>query len=428
MLRNKRLVNKWAKVLSEDVGAKIESNQKKAVLAQLLENTVKNSKGSDKSSFLREAVTTTDNIENYETMLVSLQRQTIPQLVAFDIMGVQPMTSPVQLVYAKRFKYTDKNGAELGWGYPNDPAHSGNSDSTVTVTNGLYDPFALDGTGNPETAGTIYSTLDGESVGSAGNDYKDVSLAIEKVSVTVGTRKLRTQMTEELIEDMFNQFGADVEADLLTATANEILREKNVEALQLVNSVAVTGAQNTAVAGVFDLSGDGDGRWQGEKFKTLSFQVLKEANAIYQSTFVGRGNVIICSANVAAALSNSKVLDYDSSNNHFDANIESTTFVGTMNGGQIKVFIDPYASSDYITIGYKSNTDNTQAGLFYCPYVPIQMKGIETDATGQPKALFRTRYAYCANPYSNVDRTPLVTNINDVGTNAYYRKFKITGI
>jgi len=423
------LVKKWEAVLEHPDLPKITDLHKKEVTAVLLENTEKEIGRA--ASILSEAAPAnavgaygdTDGFAKFDPVLISLVRRSAPLMIAYDICGVQPLTQPTGLVFAMKAKYTSQNGAEALFNEA-DTAFSGEQDGTAHAGSN-----PVDGT---YTTGDGMTTADGEAHGTGGgaDDFNQMAVTIEKVAVAATTRKLKAEYSLELAQDMRSVHGLDAEAELSNILSTEILSEMNREIIRKVYTSALPGAAagTTAVAGTFDLDVDANGRWSVEKFKGLMFQIEREANAIGQLTRRGRGNFIICTADVASALQMAGVLDYTPAiNNNLNIDDTSTTFAGVLNG-KYKVYIDPYSSNaganpQFLVMGYKG-ASATDAGMFYCPYVPLQMMRAVDPNSFAPKIAFMTRYGLTANPFSQAT----VTGAIQANTNKYYRRLKITNL
>ena len=428
------LVEKWNPVLNEESAGNISDKHKRAVTAVMLENT---EKALNEERMITEAAPTNStggNINNWDPILISLVRRAAPNLVAYDLAGVQPMSGPTGLIFAMKSKYTSQGGTEALFNEA-DTAFSG---TQVAGANGAAGPSGLD-VGNPNSPHTIDSdrvtghtgtgmgTDSAEALGdAAGNSFNEMGFSIEKATVTAKSRALKAEYTLELAQDLKAIHGLDAETELANILSTEILAEINREVIRTINSRAKTGftTANATKQGIFDLSTDADGRWSAEKFKGLVVQLDREANQIAKDTRRGKGNIVICSSDVATALSASGMLDYTPAMNT-GLNVDDTgnTFAGTLNG-RMKVYIDPYATADYITVGYKG-TNAYDAGIFYCPYVPLTMVRAVGENDFQPRIGFKTRYGMVANPF--VGSTPG----DDIGTaraNQYYRIFRVDNI
>ena len=428
------LVEKWNPVLNEESAGDIKDAHKRAVTAALLENT---EKALNEERMITEAAPTNStggNIANWDPILISLVRRAAPNLVAYDLAGVQPMSGPTGLIFAMKSKYTSQGGTEALFNEA-DTAFSG---TQVAGGNGAAGPSGLDVT-NANDAGTIDSdrvtgqygsgmgTDSAEALGdAAGNAFNEMGFSIEKATVTAKSRALKAEYSLELAQDLKAIHGLDAESELANILSTEILAEINREVIRTINSQAKNGAQtsNCTVKGVFDLTSDADGRWSVEKFKGLMVQIEREANTIAKQTRRGKGNVIMCSSDVATALAAAGMLDYTPAISA-NLNVDDTgnLFAGVLNG-RTKVYIDPYATTDYVTVGYKG-TNPYDAGVFYCPYVPLTMMRAVGEDNFQPKIGFKTRYGMASNPF--VGSAP-ADGLANPKSNQYYRIFRVDNI
>jgi len=411
-------IKKWAPVLEHADAAPITDSYKKAVTAKLLENTeVALKQERAQYGSLNENNQATGSVSNFDPVLISLVRRAMPNLIAYDVAGVQPMSGPTGLIFAMKSRY-NPTGGKLG------PVVDGVEfvDATQPEALGLDEPnTAFSGTGT-HPAGEGMLTTNGESLGTDGNLFGDMGFTIEKAVVEAKTRGLKAEYTMELAQDLKAIHNLDAESELANILSTEILAEINREVINSINSIAVTGAAGATDAGTFSLSADADGRWAVEKFKSLMFQIEVEANKIALTTRRGKGNFIICSSNVASALAAAGVLDYAPAlATNLQVDDTGNTFAGVLNG-RTKVYIDPYAGPDYVTVGYRG-TNAYDAGLFYCPYVPLTMVRAVDEATFQPKVAFKTRYGMQQNPFVSV-----APGIGDAGGNSYFRRFLVTDI
>jgi hypothetical protein len=469
MFQSEHLQEKWAPLLEHEGLDSITDSHKKAVTAQLLENQEKflreQNAFAQSGSFLTEAPSSPTNaagtggftggaaeggpVAGFDPVLISLIRRSMPNLVAYDLAGVQPMTGPTGLIFAMRSRYTDQNGAEALF----DEADTGFAGQNAQRDLGVGAPYAgatgigstdqvgedpgLLNTGGDYSVGTGMDTGDAEQLGSdeAASAFAEMAFSIEKVTVTAKSRALKAEYSLELAQDLKAIHGLNAEAELANILSTEILAEINREVIRTIYKIAEQGAvSNTATAGEFDLDIDSNGRWSVEKFKGLLFQIERDANAIAQRTRRGKGNIIMCSADVASALTMAGVLDYTPALNA-NLNVDDTgnTFAGTLMG-KYRVYIDPYSANgsatQYYVAGYKG-TSPYDAGMFYCPYVPLQMVRAVGENTFQPKIGFKTRYGMVANPFaegglaSGVSTTlgRLVAN-----TNRYYRRVQVKNL
>ncbi len=427
------LVSKWAPVLNEESAGTITDRHRRNVTAAVLENQERAmiSEGSQSQFMTETAGNSTGSAANWDPVLISLVRRAMPNLMAYDICGVQPMTGPTGLIFAMKSKYkTTRGGATTGnealFGEAIAPF---SGDSSVTQSGGpsglggLTDSNSDSSIDNDRltgpTVGGGMSTANAEGLGNTGSDFAEMGFTIEKAAVEAKSRALKAEYTIELAQDLKAIHGLDAEAELANILSVEILAEINREVIRTVNSQAKTGAStaNTAVNGIFNLTTDADGRWSAEKFKGLLVQLDREANVIAKETRRGKGNVAIVSSDVATALVASGMLDYAPA---IAANLQvddtGNTFAGVLNG-RLRVYIDPYAVADYVTVGYKG-TNAYDAGIFYCPYVPLQMVRAVGENDFQPRIGFKTRYGMADNPFVTAG----------AGANVYYRKRKVLNL
>jgi len=426
MFQTEHLQEKWQPVLEHNDLPEISDSYRKAVTTVILENQEKALK--EDKGFLGEAAPTNatgGNVDNWDPILISLVRLAMPNLIAYDVAGVQPMTGPTGLIFAMRSRYTNQTGTENQYA-------EADSDFSGAGTQAGTNPAVLnDGSPGSYTSGTGMTRGAAEALGdSASNSFAEMSFSIEKNSVEAKSRALKAEYTMELAQDLKAIHGLDAETELANILSSEILNEINRELIRTIYVTAKPGAQvDTATTGIFDMDVDSNGRWSVEKFKGLMFQLERDANAIAQETRRGKGNVIICSSDVASALQMAGVLDYTPAlNNNLNVDDAGNTFAGVLNG-RFKVYIDPYsanqAAKQYYTVGYKG-TSPYDAGLFYCPYVPLQMVRAVGENTFQPKIGFKTRYGLTANPFAGgaTVRSGALT-AND---NVYYRRVQVTNI
>lgn len=407
-----KLVEKWSPVLNEESAGSIKDHHRKAVTAAILENQEKamteaRAQEAGFGSLNETAGNNTGSIGTWDPVLISLVRRAMPNLMAYDVAGVQPMSGPTGLIFAMKSRYE-------GGSVSNDEALFQEANS------------AFSGLADSDTVGKGMSTEAAEALGNTGGDFAEMGFTIEKATVTAKSRALKAEYSLELAQDLKAIHGLDAETELANILSTEILAEMNREVIHTINSQAKLGAQssNIATPGIFDLSSDADGRWSAEKFKGLVVQLDREANVIAKETRRGKGNVVICSSDVATALAASGMLDYTPAMaTSLQVDDTGNTFAGTLNG-RTKVYIDPYAGSDYITVGYKG-TNPYDAGIFYCPYVPLQMVKAVGENDFQPRIGFKTRYGMASNPF--VGDTPS-NGLAVAGTNMYYRKFAVANI
>jgi len=426
MFQTEHLQEKWQPVLEHNDLPEIKDSYRKAVTTVILENQEKALR--EDRGFLGEAAPTNatgGSVDNWDPILISLVRRSMPNLIAYDVAGVQPMTGPTGLIFAMRSRYTSQAGTEAMF-------NEADTDFSGTGTHAGTNPAVLnDASPGTYTNGTGMTTAAAEALGdSAGNSFAEMAFSIEKQTVTAKSRALKAEYTMELAQDLKAIHGLDAETELANILSAEILAEINREVIRTIYVTSKKGAQNdTANAGIFDMDVDSNGRWSVEKFKGLMFQVERDANAIAQETRRGKGNTIICSSDVASALQMAGVLDYTPAlNNNLNVDDAGNTFAGVLNG-RYKVYIDPYsansADKQFYVVGYKG-TSPYDAGLFYCPYVPLQMVRAVGENTFQPKIGFKTRYGLTANPFAQGTTAGLGALTANVNT--YYRKVQVTNI
>ena len=450
MFQAEHLQEKWSPVLEHPDLPQIEDAYKRSVTTVILENQEKALR--EDAAFLSESVPTsnTSGVQNWDPILISLVRRAMPNLIAYDICGVQPMTGPTGLIFAMRARHLSMDGEEALVDETTGDAANGfsgdfSNQNAAGTTSGPGDIGASES--NPAvlndspSAGTYtfatgMTTAEAEALGDSGtNAFAEMSFSIDKSTVTAVSRALKAEYSMELAQDLKAIHGLDAETELANILSTEILAEINREVVRSIYKTAEAGAQiNTTTAGIFALATDSNGRWSVEKFKGLMFAIERDANAIGQRTRRGKGNMLIVSADVASALQMAGVLDYTPAlNNNLNVDDTSTTFAGVMNG-RYKVYVDPYsanvAASQYYVVGYKG-TSPYDAGLFYCPYVPLQMVRAVGENTVQPKIGFKTRYGMAANPFAvagaeaaNTAATIALT----ANANAYYRRVKVTNL
>jgi hypothetical protein len=433
-----QLVEKWGPVLEHESFSPISDSHKRAVTATVLENTERalmesGDLSANMTSLLSEASPTNDAgtggfgggstaggpTAGYDPILISLVRRAVPNLIAYDICGVQPMTGPTGLIFAMRARYGSQAGDEALF-------NEADTDFAGTGTHANTVPNA-----NPAlvTTGTGLDTGAAEALGDGvGAGYAEMAFSIEKVTVSAKTRALKAEYTTELAQDLKAVHGLDAETELANILQTEILTEINREVVRTIYTTSVVGASNTAAAGVFDLDVDANGRWSVEKFKGLMFQIEQEANAIAKDTRRGKGNVVICSSDVASALQMAGVLDYTPALNSNTLEVDDTgnTFAGVLNG-RFRVYVDPFAGGNYLVVGYKGSSA-FDAGLFYCPYVPLQMVRAVGENSFQPKIGFKTRYGMVANPFAEGDAGSQGLGALTANVNKYYRKVRISNL
>ena len=444
MYNSEKLQEKWQPVLAHPDLPEIKDNYKKAVTSIILEN--QESAMKEDAAFLSEAAPANSgfggsNMGGYDPILISLVRRSMPNLIAYDVASVQPMTGPTGLIFAMKSKFSTQGGTEALFnepdtGFSNDDAAGDLNSTAMTGTNPavLNDSSAgtyiTGGADYGSTTGGGMTTAEGEALGdAAANSFAEMAFSIEKSTVTAKTRALKAEYTMELAQDLKAIHGLDAETELSNILSAEILAEINREVIRTIYKSAKKGASiNTTTAGIFDLDTDSNGRWSVEKFKGLMFQIERDANVIAQETRRGKGNLIITSSDVASALQMAGVLDYAPAlNNNLQVDDTGNTFAGVLNG-RYRVYIDPYAANNaakqYYVVGYKG-TSPYDAGIFYCPYVPLQMVRAVGENTFQPKIGFKTRYGVAQNPFATSDATDIITGAND---NTYYRRVQVANL
>ena len=436
---DRNLMEKWGPVLDHESVSPIQDNYKKAVVARLLENqevALQEERNQAQGNFISEAAAANNigggNINTFDPVLISLVRRAMPNLIAYDIAGVQPMSGPTGLIFAMKSRYSTQGGTEaLG-------LDEADTDFSGTGTH-QADPTGLSGVSDADTDGTIADEADTVStfgsglatsaaerlgVGETGDgSFGEMAFSIEKSTVTAKSRALKAEYTMELAQDLKAIHGLDAEGELANILSAEILAEINREVVRTILKKAKIGAlqTSTAVSGIFDVNTDSDGRWMVERFKGLIMQIERECNVIAKETRRGKGNFIICSSDVASALAAAGMLDYTPALSA-QLNVDDTgnTFAGVLNG-RVKVYIDPYATVDFVCVGYRG-TNPYDAGMFYCPYVPLTMVKAVGENDFQPRMGFKTRYGMVANPFVAADGT---------GTdraNQYFRIFRVDDI
>jgi hypothetical protein len=429
-----KLIEKWSPVLDEESAGTITDHHKKAVTAAVLENQ---EIALREEGLITEAApaNATSSVSNWNPVLIALVRRAMPNLMAYDICGVQPMSGPTGLIFAMKSRYGGGstsnrealfNEAETQFSGDSASTHDSDNASGLNVTNLDSDSTADDARLTSIMAGGM-TTAEAEKLGSSGeSSFREMGFTIEKATVTAKSRALKAEYSLELAQDLKAIHGLDAETELANILSTEILAEINREVIRTINSQAKTGAlqSNTALNGIFNVQTDADGRWSVEKFKGLVLQIERECNIIAKETRRGKGNFIVCSSDVASALNAAGMMDYTPAMST-NLNVDDTgnTFAGTLNG-RTKVYIDPYAVQNYVTVGYKG-TNPYDAGIFYCPYVPLTMVRAVGEDTFQPKIGFKTRYGMVSNPF--VGATP-ANGLAAVKTNQYYRIFRVDNI
>jgi len=423
MFNSENELKKWAPVLDHADAPEFKDNYRKAVTAKLLENTERAlNEERAANGMLNENNTTTGSITTYDPVLISLVRRAMPNLIAYDVAGVQPMSGPTGLIFAMKARYNDVDSPGAGNVTTADTEalfNEADTDFAGTGSHAGTDPYAntLDSPLGSYTTGTGLGTAAGEAGTPA-----ELGFTIEKATVTAKTRQLRAEYTMELAQDLKAIHGLDAESELANILSSEILAEINREVIRSINSTAKTGGANVGTDGLFDLVADADGRWAVEKFKSLIYQLEVEANKIAQETRRGKGNFVICSSNVASALAAAGQLDYaPAMSTNLNVDDTGNTFAGVLNG-RMKVYVDPYAGNDYATVGFRGSNPY-DAGLFYCPYVPLTMVRAVDETTFQPKIAFKTRYGLQANPFVTT-----AAGIGSANANQYFRSIRVGSI
>ncbi len=439
---------KWQPVLEHPDLPEIKDSYRRAVTSVILENQEQALK--EDRAYMTEAAPTNatgSNVANWDPILISLVRRAMPNLIAYDIAGVQPMTGPTGLIFAMRSRYTNQTGNEAMFDEA-DTDFSGRNAAGSAVDGYSSSAHSASPNNNPGalndspsagtyTTGGAMTTAAAEALGDdSGNAFAEMAFSIEKSTVTAKSRALKAEYTMELAQDLKAIHGLDAETELANILSAEILAEINREVVRTVYINAEKGAAvNTTTAGIFDLDTDSNGRWSVERFKGLMFQLERDANRIAQRTRRGKGNMIICSSDVASALQMAGVLDYTPAlNNNLNVDDTGNTFAGVLNG-RYKVYIDPYSANSsatqYYVVGYKG-TSPYDAGMFYCPYVPLQMVRAVGQDTFQPKIGFKTRYGLIANPFAETGAASgAVSAVDGPGSanaNRYYQRVKVTNL
>ena len=445
MFLTEELQKKWDPVLNHPELTTIADPYKKAVTALVLENQQQAMRQDAQALNETTSATPTNvagGVSNYDPILISLVRRALPNLIAYDVAGVQPMTGPTGLIFAMRARYTAQSGAPSN----TNEAFYNEANTEFSGTSSAANPYGFRGnnatdivtntgadlTANSFTTGIGLPTATAEGLGGDSNPaFQQMAFSIEKVTVTAQSRALKAEYSLELAQDLKAIHGLDAETELSNILSTEILAEINREVIRTIYTCAVAGAQyGTTTAGAFDLDTDSNGRWSVERFKGLIFQIERDANVIAKQTRRGKGNVLIVSSDVASAMAMAGVLQYTPAL-QADLQVDDTgnTFAGMLHG-RIKVYIDPYfggytSNQELVTVGYKG-TSPYDAGLFYCPYVPLQMVRAVDQATFQPKIGFKTRYGMVANPFA----TGLASSNGALNAraNVYYRIFAVKNL
>jgi hypothetical protein len=438
---NEQIQKKWGPVISHPDLPEIQDSHRRAVTAMVLENTERALRESAdmgaSQHLLSEAPTnaiggngmgsgSAGPIQGFDPILISLVRRAMPNLMAYDVCGVQPMTGPTGLIFAMKSRYANQAGTEAFYDEADTSFSTIVGNANTIGDKNVGTDFGSQANALPTSGvynyGDAMPTNTAEALGETGGDaFGEMAFSIDKVTVTAQTRALKADYSLELAQDLKAVHGLDAEAELSNILAAEILAEINREVVRTINVTAVKGsATGTAVSGIFNLDVDANGRWSVEKFKGLMFHIEKEANAISKATRRGKGNIIICSSDVASALQMAGVLDYTPALNSNSLAVDDTgnTFAGVLNG-RYRVYIDPYTTGNYMTVGYKGS-NAFDAGIFYCPYVPLQMVRAVDQDTFQPKIGFKTRYGMVANPFHRGGGATTGALAQD--TNVYYRR------
>lgn len=431
------LVEKWKPILEDEQFSKIKDPYRRKVVAQLLENQQTESRKqrqavahlNEESDSLNEDLapaTVTANVGKYDPVLISLVRRTMPNLIAYDLCGVQPMSGPTGLIFALRPNKINVSTRALdGELFYNEV----DSDFTGAGTHAGTDPSVLNNVApGTYTNGVGMSTAAAEQLGIDASPFPEAGFEIEKISVEAKSRALKASYSVELAQDLRAIHGLDAETELSSILSAEIMAEMNREIIRTIYVAAKPGAQQAdlATAGTFDLDTDSNGRWSVEKFKGMLFQIEREANTIAKETRRGKGNFIVCSSDVASALSMAGMLDYAPAL-QTDLQVDDTgnTFAGVLNG-RYRVYIDPYATGDFFVVGYRG-ASAYEAGIFYAPYVPLQMYKAVSDETFQPKIGFKMRYGMVANPFAQ-GAAKTTNGAIAANSNVFFRRVKVTSL
>ena len=436
MFLSENLQEKWGPVLDHPDLPQIKDSYRKAVTAVLLENEEKSIQEEGGSSLLFESSptnavgagigNTAGNIKGYDPVLISLVRRSMPLLIAYDVCGVQPMTGPTGLIFAMKSRYASQTGSEALFS-ESDSGVSGLKAGGTSAHTSNGNPAAASSSSLAYLPGRGMTTTTGEALGdSASNAFAEMAFSIDKVTVTAKTRALKGEYTMELAQDLKAIHGLDAETELANILSTEILNEINREVIRTVYQVARKGSQaNVANAGIFDLDTDSNGRWSVEKFKGMMFNMERDAHLVAKSTRRGKANFVICSSDVASAMAMAGTLDYNPAlQNNMNVDDTQNTYVG--NWGSYKVYVDPYFSAsatNFFCVGYKGSSAY-DAGIFYCPYVPLQMVRAVGESSFQPKIGFKTRYGIVSNPFGHSDGDGTI----DANGNYYYRMVRVDNL
>ena len=445
MFNSEKLQEKWNPIINHKDLPSIKDNYRRSVTACILENQEKALREERaQSSFqgLNETAANattagTGNIANWDPILISLVRRSMPNLIAYDIAGVQPMSGPTGLIFAMKSKYTSQGGTEALFNeadsaFAGTGTSGGDSSSLPSAKGGTGADSNTDTVSDTFSVGTGMATSTAEGLGSGSSGagaFGEMAFSIEKQTVTAKTRALKAEYTMELAQDLKAVHGLDAESELANILSAEILAEINREVIRTINVKAKLGAQqaNVAVKGNFNLLTDSDGRWTVERFKGLLVQIEREANVIAKETRRGKGNFILCSSDVATALAAAGVLDYAPAlSTSLEVDDTGNTFAGVLNG-RTKVYIDPYSTVDYVTSGYRG-TNPYDAGMFYAPYVPLTMVRAVGQSDFQPRIGFKTRYGMVANPFAEANVSDISNGTGTNRANRYFRIFGVSGL
>ena len=437
MFLSEQLQKKWKPILEHPDLPEIKDAYRRSVTAMVLENQQKAM--TEERQGLYEAAPenkTGGNVDNYDPILISLIRRAVPQLIAYDVAGVQPMTGPTGLIFAMKARYASQTGTEALFDEADsDFAGEDAASNTGSATAHTGTAIAADtGSSANFLTGTGMTAAEGETLGDGTDEFAEMAFSIDKVTVTAKTRALKAEYTMELAQDLKAVHGLDAETELANILSSEILAEINREVIRTIYLQAKAGAQiNTTTAGTFDLDTDSNGRWSVEKFKGLIMSIERDANAVGQQTRRGKGNIIVCSSDVASALAMAGQLDYNQALQGVNADETTTTFAGVLNG-RFKVYVDPYINNvtagQFYVVGYRGSSP-FDAGIFYCPYVPLQMVRAVGEDSFQPKIGFKTRYGMVQNPFatSNADGGLDLDGTTAAGDqNSYYRRALVTNL
>ena len=428
-----QLIEKWKPVLDEESAGAIKDNHRRSVTAALLENQERAIAEQNETMLFEAApANNTSSVSNFDPVLISLVRRAMPNLIAYDVCGVKQMNGPTGLIFAMKARYQGGSTSNREALFNEaETRFSGDSSGTHDSDNvSGYNGIDSDNDRLTSLAATGMPTVDAEELGaSTGSTFNEMGFTIEKSTVTAVSRALKAEYSLELAQDLKAIHGLDAETELANILSTEILAEINREVVRTINGQAKVGSlqTNTAINGIFNVQTDADGRWSVEKFKGLILQIEREANVIAKETRRGKGNFIVCSSDTASALAASGMLDYTPAM-ATNLNVDDTgnTFAGTLNG-RMRVYIDPYSTTDYITVGYKG-TNPYDAGVFYCPYVPLTMVRAVAENTFQPKIGFKTRYGMVSNPFVDTTNVANRDGLAAVKTNQYYRIFRVDNI